>query len=199
MAENMQRVGEPPTAATEGDIESRRAAGRIIADVEQERKMEDKEKHAAYAREYVVKVDGGTPEDLRQHPRADGHGSHPIGQHGGELKLLFFEVQGDHCPCLAEFASSDAKSKAAESARVPFGRIPQEQISERIEEQIVEVPVPQITDEVAEVARPIQQERVQQRMKRLRICPFRRQMHRPAMWSRSFLESESRNASGNRL
>ena len=46
---------------------------------------------------------------------------------------------------------------------MPSEMIPQERISERTEEQIVEVPVPQTTDEIAEFVKPVKQEHVQQR------------------------------------
>ena len=42
----------------------------------------------------------------------------------GELKLVFYKMKGDCYRHLVEFTTSDAESKAAESARVAFEVIP---------------------------------------------------------------------------
>ena len=69
-----------------GAVQSRRGSRRVVTDGEPE-------KHAAYATEYVAKVEAGTT---------------------GESTVLCFDVKGDYCRNLAELAPGDAESKAAQ-------------------------------------------------------------------------------------
>ena len=87
-------------------IESRRAARRMIASVEQENP-------AAHARRYAVKVEAELPEirdgilvlmDKNLIPSASW----------GEPEALCFKMKDDYYRCLAEFATGDARSKPGE-------------------------------------------------------------------------------------
>ena len=100
-------------------VGSRRAAWRIVAIVEQTERIRDDEQQAAYARVYVVKMDDDFPEiydsilalmDEILIPSASA----------GESEVLYYKTKSDFFRYLAEFAGGDAKSKAAEDARVTY-------------------------------------------------------------------------------
>ena len=95
-----------------GAVESQRATGRIVAGVEQE-------KHAAYASEYVVKVEG-------EFRKISGTILAQMDKNlislacVGESKLFCYKMKCDYYRYLAEISTSDAKCKATEDARVAF-------------------------------------------------------------------------------
>ena len=130
MAEYMQRVGEQPaelsveernllSVAYKNAVGSRRAAWRIITSVEQKEKTKGNDQQASYAREYVAKVEAELQKicdgilalmDKNLIPSAST----------GESKVFYYKMKGDYYRYLAEFATGDAKSKAAEDARVAY-------------------------------------------------------------------------------
>ena len=106
-----------PSAACRIADGSRRAAGRITANVDSEKETKGNEQQATYTREYVVGADAELPrinacilalmdEDLI--PSAST----------GEPKVLYYVMKGDYCRFLAERATSDAKSKAGDEVCV---------------------------------------------------------------------------------
>ena len=160
MAEYMQRVGEQPaelsveernllSVAYKNAVGSRRAAWRIITSVEQKEKTKGNEQQASYAREYVAKVEAELQKicdgilalmDKNLIPSAST----------GESKVFYYKMKGDYYRYLAEFATGDAKSKAAEDAprrvcrshegrRERFGRDPPHPPGPRTE--LLRVPV----------------------------------------------------------
>ena len=75
----------------------------------------------------------------------------------GVSKVLCFKMKGDYHRCLAGFATGDAKSKPAEESSP-------ERVSERSEERVVAMPVPQIMEEIVEVIQLVRQERILERI-----------------------------------
>ena len=128
--EYMQRVGEQPaelsveernllSVAYKNAVGSRRAAWRIIISVEQKEKTKGNEQQASHAREDVAKVEAELQKicdgilvlmDKNLIPSAST----------GESKVFYYKMKGDYYRYLAEFATGDAKSKAAEDARVAY-------------------------------------------------------------------------------
>jgi len=130
MAEHMKNVGKEGTAlsveernllsvAYKNAVGSRRAAWRIISSVLQKETSKGNTENAAYAKEYVAKVEtelqgicdtilGVLSEQLI--PKADG----------GESKVFYQKMMADYYRYIAEFTEGDAKSKAAESARKAY-------------------------------------------------------------------------------
>eukprot|EP00450_Noctiluca_scintillans_P000405 CAMPEP_0194503338 /NCGR_PEP_ID=MMETSP0253-20130528/28329_1 /TAXON_ID=2966 /ORGANISM="Noctiluca scintillans" /LENGTH=241 /DNA_ID=CAMNT_0039345615 /DNA_START=48 /DNA_END=773 /DNA_ORIENTATION=+ len=130
MADHMQKVAEEPgelcveernllSVAYKNAVGSRRAAWRIITSVEQKEKTKGHEQQASLAREYVVKVEA----ELRK--ICDGililMDKHLIpAASTGESKVFYFKMKGDYFRYIAEFSAGEAKSKAAEDARVAY-------------------------------------------------------------------------------
>merc|ERR1712012_78185 len=82
-------------------------------------KSKGNEQQASYAREYVAKVEGELQKicdgilalmDKNLIPSAST----------GESKVFYYKMKGDYYRYLAEFATGDAKSEAAEDARVAY-------------------------------------------------------------------------------
>merc|ERR1711870_203620 len=100
-------------------VGSRRAAWRIIMSVEQKEKTKGNEEQASYAKEYCQKVEA----ELQKICKAilnllDGN---LIGKaSSGESKVFYQKMKADYYRYIAEFSEGDAKSKAAESARVAY-------------------------------------------------------------------------------
>merc|ERR1711957_900554 len=93
-------------------VGSRRAAWRIITSVENKEKSKGNEEQSKYAKEYCVKVEGELQKicdtilgvlDNNLIPKASS----------GESKAFYYRY-------IAEFSSGDAKTKAAESARLAY-------------------------------------------------------------------------------
>ena len=128
MAEYMQRVGEHPSGllvdewnllsvVIKNAVDSRCAAWRVIASVDQKEKFKGKEQLVSHAKEYVKKVEGElqkirdailelTDKKLIPSPSTD------------ETKVFYYKIKGDYYRYLAEVAASEAKSKAVEDARI---------------------------------------------------------------------------------
>merc|ERR1711976_388680 len=130
MAEHMKNVGKDGSAlsveernllsvAYKNAVGSRRAAWRIISSVFQKETSKGNTENAAYAKEYVAKVETELQSIcdtilgvLNEHliPKADG----------GESKVFYQKMMADYYRYIAEFTEGDAKSKAAESARKAY-------------------------------------------------------------------------------
>ena len=112
------------------------AAWRIIASTKQKGKTESNERTTAYMREHAAEVEA----ELRK--IRDGILA--------LMKVLCFLMKGDNCRCLAEFATRDAKSEAAEDACVANAEASKVQIIERV----VEVPQVQYQEVIRYVTVP---------------------------------------------
>merc|ERR1719446_300507 len=107
------------SVAYKNAVGSRRAAWRIITSVEQKEKTKGNEQQAKYAKEYCAKVEA----ELQKICDAilnllDGS---LIGKTStAESKVFYQKMKADYYRYIAEFSEGDAKSKAAESARVAY-------------------------------------------------------------------------------
>merc|ERR1712232_171785 len=100
-------------------VGSRRAAWRIIMSVQQKETTKGNEEHAKYAKEYCAKVEAelqkicGTILSLLD--------KNLIGKaSSGESKVFYQKMKADYYRYIAEFTEGDAKSKAAENARLAY-------------------------------------------------------------------------------
>ena len=130
MASYMEAVGKLPdelsveernllSVAYKNAVGSRRAAWRIITSVENKEKSKGNEEQAKFAKEYCVKVEGELQKicdtilgvlDANLIPKASS----------GESKVFYQKMKADYYRYIAEFSSGDAKSKAAENARLAY-------------------------------------------------------------------------------
>merc|ERR1711920_160478 len=130
MAEYMEAVGMKPdelsveernllSVAYKNAVGSRRAAWRIITSVEQKEKTKNNEEQAKYAKEYCGKVEAELQKicdtilgllDKNLIPKASN----------GESKVFYQKMKADYYRYIAEFSDGDAKSKAAENARLAY-------------------------------------------------------------------------------
>merc|ERR1712113_596166 len=107
------------SVAYKNAVGSRRAAWRIITSVEQKEKTKGNEDNAKYAREYCSKVEA----ELQKICDTilgflDGN---LIGKATtGESKVFYQKMKADYYRYIAEFSDGDAKSKAAENARLAY-------------------------------------------------------------------------------
>merc|ERR1711988_572779 len=130
MANHMEAVGKSPdelsveernllSVAYKNAVGSRRAAWRIITSVEQKEKTKGNEENAKWAKEYCTKVEtelqkicdtilGLLDGDLIKQASS------------GESKVFYQKMKADYDRYIAEFSDGDAKSKAAESARLAY-------------------------------------------------------------------------------
>jgi len=126
----MEKVGKAPeelsveernllSVAYKNAVGSRRAAWRIITSVEQREKTKGNEEQAGFAKEYCAKVEkelndicGGILTLLNGDliPKAST----------GESKVFYYKMKGDYYRYIAEFTAGDAKTKAAEDARLAY-------------------------------------------------------------------------------
>merc|ERR1711992_249979 len=130
MADYMEQVGKQPdelsveernllSVAYKNAVGSRRAAWRIITSVEQKEKTKGNEENAKYAKEYCSKVEA----ELQKICDTilgllDGN---LIGKATtGESKVFYQKMKADYYRYIAEFSDGDAKSKAAENARLAY-------------------------------------------------------------------------------
>jgi len=130
MAIYMENVGKMPdelsveernllSVAYKNAVGSRRAAWRIITSVENKEKSKGNEEQSKFAKEYCVKVEGELQKicdtilgvlDNNLIPKASS----------GESKVFYQKMKADYWRYIAEFSSADAKTKAAESARLAY-------------------------------------------------------------------------------
>merc|ERR1712183_866951 len=128
MASHMEAVGKAPdelsveernllSVAYKNAVGSRRAAWRIITSVEQKEKTKGNDEQAKYAKEYCTKVEAELQKicdtilgllDGNLIPKASN----------GESKVFYQKMKADYYRYIAEFSDGDAKTKAAESARL---------------------------------------------------------------------------------
>merc|ERR1712110_243140 len=107
------------SVAYKNAVGSRRAAWRIITSVENKEKSKGNEEQSKFAKEYCVKVEGELQKicdtilgvlDDNLIKRASS----------GESKVFYQKMKADYYRYIAEFSSGDAKSKAAENARLAY-------------------------------------------------------------------------------
>merc|ERR1712217_541798 len=130
MANHMENVGKGGeelsveernllSVAYKNAVGSRRAAWRIITSVEQKEKSKGNDEQAKYAKEYCGKVEtelqkicdtilGLLDNNLISKSTT------------GESKVFYQKMKADYYRYIAEFSDGDAKSKAAENARLAY-------------------------------------------------------------------------------
>jgi 14-3-3 protein epsilon len=130
MADDMAAVGKLPeelsveernllSVAYKNAVGSRRAAWRIFTGVEQKEKARGNEEQAKCAREYCSKIEGELQKicetilGLLENNLIKTSSS-------GESTVFYQKMKADYCRYIAEFSDGDAKSKAAESARLAY-------------------------------------------------------------------------------
>merc|ERR1712066_34489 len=107
------------SVAHKNAVGSRRAAWRIITSVEQKEKSKGNEQQAGWAKEYCKKVET----ELQKICDTilgllDGN---LIGKAStGESKVFYQKMKADYYRYIAEFTDGEAKSKAAENARLSY-------------------------------------------------------------------------------
>jgi len=130
MADHMKDVGSKPeelgveernllSVAYKNAVGSRRSAWRIITSVEQKEKTKGNEEQAKYAKEYCLKVEGELQkicDDILG--LLDGNLISKAST--GESKVFYQKMKADYYRYIAEFTDGEAKSKAAENARVAY-------------------------------------------------------------------------------
>merc|ERR1712039_1111947 len=130
MAEHMEKVGKLPdelsveernllSVAYKNAVGSRRAAWRIITSVQQKEKSKGNQEQESFAGEYCKKVEAELQKicdtilgllDSNLIPKASS----------GESKVFYQKMKADYYRYIAEFSNGDAKSKAAENARLAY-------------------------------------------------------------------------------
>merc|ERR1712125_193741 len=107
------------SVAYKNAVGSRRAAWRIITSVEQKEKTKGNEEQAKHAKEYCGKVEAELDKicntilsllDGNLIPKAST----------GESKVFYQKMKADYYRYIAEFSGGEAKSKAAENARLAY-------------------------------------------------------------------------------
>ena len=151
-------------AETKKAVGSRQAAWRIIASGEQKERTKAYEQQAADTREYTIMLEA---ELLRIYAGILALMDENLipSASTGELKAFYSEKKDDYYRFLAEHATGDAKRQApmiqkvlktVEAPRMQYSdRIPQ-----RTAEQAVDIPVPQVTEEIIEMFDVLSQDRV---------------------------------------
>merc|ERR1712110_342532 len=116
MGENVGKGGEELSVeernllsvAYKNAVGSRRAAWRIVTSVEQKEKSKGNDEQAKYAKEICDTILGLLDGNL-------------IGKATtGESKVFYQKMKADYYRYIAEFSDGDAKSKAAENARLAY-------------------------------------------------------------------------------
>merc|ERR1712178_447453 len=107
------------SVAYKNAVGSRRAAWRIITSVEQKEKTKGNEEQAKYAKECCGKVET----ELQKICDTilgllDGNLIAKAGT--GESKVFYQKMKADYYRYIAEFSDGDAKTKAAENARIAY-------------------------------------------------------------------------------
>ena len=98
-------------------VDSRRAAWRVITNIEQNEKPEGKEQLASHAREYIAEVEREL-QKIRDGILALMDKNLIPSASTDESKMLYYQMKSDCYRYLAECATGDAKSKAGEDACV---------------------------------------------------------------------------------
>jgi len=130
MADYMEQVGKLQeelsveernllSVAYKNAVGSRRAAWRIITSVEQKERTKGNDEQSKYAKEYRMKVEAELSKicdailkllDSNLIPKASS----------GESKVFYQKMKADYFRYIAEFSDGDAKTKAAENARLAY-------------------------------------------------------------------------------
>merc|ERR1711953_288023 len=100
-------------------VGSRRAAWRIITSVEQKEKSKGNEEQAKYAKEYCAKVEAEL-QKICDTILGLLSGNLISKASSGESKVFYQKMKADYYRYIAEFSDGDAKSKAAENARLAY-------------------------------------------------------------------------------
>merc|ERR1711920_654441 len=107
------------SVAYKNAVGSRRAAWRIITSVEQKEKTKGNEEQAKYAKEYCQKVESELQKICDTIlSLLDGNLINKAST--GESKVFYQKMKADYYRYIAEFSDGDAKSKAAENARLAY-------------------------------------------------------------------------------
>merc|ERR1712066_314019 len=108
------------SVAYKNAVGSRRAAWRIITSVEQKEKTKGNEEQARYAKEYCVKVEAEL-QKICDTILGLLDGNLIKAATSGESKVFYQKMKADYYRYIAEFSDGDAKSRAAEQARLAYG------------------------------------------------------------------------------
>jgi len=130
MADHMEMVGKEPaelsveernllSVAYKNAVGSRRAAWRIITSVEQKETSKGNTEQAGYAKEYCAKVEAEL-QKICDTILTLLDGNLITKASTGESKVFYQKMKADYYRYIAEFSEGDAKSKAAEAARVAY-------------------------------------------------------------------------------
>jgi 14-3-3 protein epsilon len=130
MAEHMETVGKLPeelsveernllSVAYKNAVGSRRAAWRIITSVEQKEKTKGNDEEAKYAKEYCSKVEAEL-QNICDTILGLLDNNLIAKSSTGESKVFYQKMKADYYRYIAEFSDGDAKSKAAENARLAY-------------------------------------------------------------------------------
>merc|ERR1712232_330162 len=107
------------SVAYKNAVGSRRAAWRIITSVEQKEKSKGNDEQAKYAKEYCGKVEAEL-QKICDTILGLLDGNLITKATTGESKVFYQKMKADYCRYIAEFSDGDAKSKAAENARLAY-------------------------------------------------------------------------------
>merc|ERR1712167_540970 len=107
------------SVAYKNAVGSRRAAWRIISSVEQKETSKGNEENAGYAKEYLAKVEAEL-QKICDTILGLLDGSLIGKASSGESKVFYCTMKADYYRYIAEFSDGDAKSKAAENARLAY-------------------------------------------------------------------------------
>merc|ERR1712232_1385097 len=107
------------SVAYKNAVGSRRAAWRIITSVEQKEKTKGNEDNAKLAKEYCSKVEAEL-QKICDTILGLLDGSLIVKATSGESKVFYQKMKADYYRYIAEFSDGEAKSRAAESARLAY-------------------------------------------------------------------------------
>merc|ERR1740123_2442641 len=107
------------SVAYKNAVGSRRAAWRIITSVEQKEKTKGNEEQARYAKEYCAKVEGELDKICKTILKLLDDTLIPKSSNA-ESKVFYQKMKADYYRYIAEYSAEDAKTKAAEKARLAY-------------------------------------------------------------------------------
>jgi 14-3-3 protein epsilon len=130
MANYMEEVGKKPdelsveernllSVAYKNAVGSRRAAWRIISSVENKEQSKNNDEQAKWAKEYRQKVEAEL-QKICDTILGLLDGNLISKASTGESKVFYQKMKADYYRYIAEFTEGDAKSKAAENARLAY-------------------------------------------------------------------------------
>merc|ERR1712176_816846 len=130
MGDFMEKVGNYPdelsveernllSVAYKNAVGSRRAAWRIITSVQQKESTKGNAEQAKYAQEYCGKVEAEL-QKICDEILALLDKNLITAASTGESKVFYQKMKADYYRYIAEFTDGDAKSKAAENARLAY-------------------------------------------------------------------------------